>query len=333
MGFRNTFPGFKLRLTRWGGGFLIGVLVLALAAVNTGNNALMMLLGVTLGAYLVSGLWSRQVLAGLEVKITPPQEIYAGRRAVLEVELMNRSRWFPAYGVVIRDHEARAVVTEGVIRCGEVARHAVETVFPRRGRQLLDPWRIEVLLPLGFFLKSKETSSRREILVYPRLLRRSRSLPSRAGQQLSTEVLAGRGREGEVTQLRAFAEGDEMRQVHWKQTARQQRMIVVERQRLSAPPVVLVLDPRAADPDEPRTRDRFERLVSEIATTAVERLENGQAVGLVVGPTVIAPVVGGRQAGRLLRPLAEVEVQPLAAPQPASLGARRTLGYRLQEAV
>jgi len=333
MDFGGSFPGFKLRFTRWGGGFLLALFVLALAAVNTGNNALMMLLGVALGSYLVSGLWSRQVLAGLQIDVTPPREIFAGRRTLLEAELRNRSRWFPAYGVVVRDTEGQVILTESVVGCGSYTRQVVETVFPRRGRQNLGPWRIEILLPLGFFLKSKESVSRREVLVYPRLLRRARIAPSVAGRQPSVEMLTGRGREGEVTQLRAFAEGDELRQVHWKQTARQQRMIVMERQRLSSPPVILTLDPRVARPDEPATRKRFERLVSEVATAVVERLENGQAVGLVVGRTVVPPVVGARRAGLLLQPLAEVEVQPLVAPQPATLGSHTVLDYRLQEAV
>jgi len=52
-----TFPGFQLRLTRWGAIFLLAVLVLGFAAVNTGNNALMGLLGLALASYVVSGLW------------------------------------------------------------------------------------------------------------------------------------------------------------------------------------------------------------------------------------------------------------------------------------
>ena len=43
------------------------------------------------------------------------------------------------------------------------------------------------------------------------------------------EHLMGRGREGEITQLREYRDGDELRQVHWKQTARQQRLIAVDR--------------------------------------------------------------------------------------------------------
>ena len=87
MSFADVFPGFRLRLTRWGVAYLVAAVVLGLAAVNTGNNALMALLGLALGSYVVSGTWSRQVLAMIESRVTLPREIYAGRPAVADVEL------------------------------------------------------------------------------------------------------------------------------------------------------------------------------------------------------------------------------------------------------
>ena len=38
MSFADAFPGFKLRLTRWGALYIAGCVILGLAAVNTGNN-------------------------------------------------------------------------------------------------------------------------------------------------------------------------------------------------------------------------------------------------------------------------------------------------------
>ena len=38
MSFADAFPGFKLKLTRWGALYIAGCVILGLAAVNTGNN-------------------------------------------------------------------------------------------------------------------------------------------------------------------------------------------------------------------------------------------------------------------------------------------------------
>ena len=174
MAFTDSFPGFRLRMTRWGLAYLAACVVLGLAAVNTGNNALMAILGLALGSYVVSGLWSRQVLGSVEARVKPPSEVFAGRPFVVEVEIRNRSRIFPAYGLVVRNAEGGTVLHEPCLGASATGRHSVEAVFPERGWHRLGPWRLDVVMPLGFFLKSKTLAFEEPVLVYPRLLPRSR---------------------------------------------------------------------------------------------------------------------------------------------------------------
>jgi uncharacterized protein (DUF58 family) len=307
----------------------VASIVLGLAAVNTGNNALMALLGLALGSYVVSGAWSRQVLAAIEATVKLPSEIYADRPAVVDVELANASGFFPAYGLVIRDTAGRSVFKEFFLATGQKRRHSVEVVFPKRGWQELGPWRLEVMLPLGFFLKSKILIAGSQVLVYPRLLPVSVASMRRGGGRRSPDALESRGREGEVTQLRDFHEGDELRAIHWKQTARQQHLVVVERQRTTENPVFYVVDPRLDDPTDPRQLERFERLVSEVATGVVQRLREGIRVGLVVGSLVVPPVRSVRRAPMLLRPLAEVEPVSTAEEAPVAVDSGRAILFKV----
>lgn len=304
-----AFPGFKLRLTRWGGVFLAAMLVLGFAAVNTGNNALMALLGVALASYVVSGVWSRQVLGAADlVLVGVPRDIFAGRPVVVEVELVNTSRLFPAYGLVLRDARGRVALTEALLPPGARARRGVELEFDSRGWSEIGPWTLEVVLPLGFFAKSKRMLAARPVLVYPRLLAGSPPEPTARGGGRTAELFDARGREGDVVQLRSYRDGDDTRQMHWKQTARQQRPIVVDRQRRSEALVFFTVDPRVDDPTRAETRARFEAAVSEAATGIVRRLERGAPVGLVIGGTVVPPERSVLRLGRLLGPLAEVEL-------------------------
>jgi uncharacterized protein (DUF58 family) len=59
-----------------------------------------------------------------------------------------------------------------------------------------------------------------------------------------------------------------------------------------------------------RTRERFERSIREAACVIVERLQRGDGVGLMIGDEIYPPVTSRAQRWRLLRPLAEVELQP-----------------------
>jgi uncharacterized protein (DUF58 family) len=244
MNFAATFPGFRLRLTRWGTVFLVAVLVLGFAAMNAGNNALMALLGLALASYVVSGTWSRQVLGKFAIRARVTGEVFAGRPALVDVEITNRSKLFPAYGVVLRDASGRVVLSEPMLPPDSTRRRSVELCFEDRGWSDLGPWRLEVLLPLGFFLKSKELLGGTTVLVYPRLLKRSSADTMRGGGTRSAEGFVDGGREGDVVQLRPYRDGDDRRQLHWKQTARQQTPIVVDRQKRAERPVYLVVDPR-----------------------------------------------------------------------------------------
>jgi uncharacterized protein (DUF58 family) len=324
MSWADSFPDFRLSLTRWGVGYLLACLILGMAAVNTGNNALMALLGLVLASYVVSGYWSRQVLAAVRAEVEVAADIYAGRPTVVNIELRNTSRIFPAYGLVVRDRRGRAVVMEGLLETDGESRHAIEMVMDERGWHEIGPWRLEVLLPLGFFLKSKEILPDERILVLPRLLETEPALElEHGGGARSVDLFTDRGREAEVSQLRDFRDGDDQRQLHWKQTARQQRPIVVDRQQAAEGPVYLVVDPRASDPQDPLLRERFETTVSEVATAALHRLRRSAPVGLVVGQTVVAPVRDAGQAVRLLRPLAEVELGGMDGAEPVRIHGRR----------
>jgi uncharacterized protein (DUF58 family) len=293
------------------------------------------LLGLALASYVVSGLWSRQVLGGAELRVTSlPHDVFAGRPAAAEVELANRSRWFPAYGLVLRDAAGRRLLTEAMLPAGARRRHGVALDFPERGWSGIGPWTLEVLLPLGFFLKSKRVVVERRVLVYPRLLPAGAAAPGGgSGGQRSSETFDDRGREGDVIQLRPYRDGDDTRQMHWKQTARQQRLIVVDRQRRVARPRYFVVDPRLRDPDDPEQRARFEATISEVATGVVERVGRGEPVGLlIVGQAAVHPLPSTRPLGRLLRPLAELQAQPAGDP-PAVAGARGELRQHRVEAL
>jgi uncharacterized protein (DUF58 family) len=120
------------------------------------------------------------------------------------------------------------------------------------------------------------------------------------------ERSAGRGREGEVFQLREFQEGDEQRQVHWKQTARQRRLISVDRRRIVNAPLVVQLDPTVEDLCDSGALQRFEARVSAAASAVLRRLERGEPVALSVGEILYAEQDHRAAARELLEPLAVV---------------------------
>jgi uncharacterized protein (DUF58 family) len=324
----RRFPGFSLRPARAFWVFLLAAPVLSLAALNTGNNALYLLLALALGAFVASGALSRHTLSHLQATVLPPGEIYAGAPVTLAVEVSSDSGWLPAVGVVVRLRGMPGQAAVPTVPPGGCATAHLVTVFDSRGRQGLPELQVDVRLPLGFFTKSVRWEQPLEVLVYPR---RFIGAAARFAGVGAAEVTATRGgvvRGGEVEQLREFRAGDDRRDVHWKQTARQQRLIVVERRERALPARFLVLDRQIAQSQDGTLLLRFEDLVSEVATAAVNRLQRGEAVGLVIGGSVTPPLPGRRQAGRLLEQLALVQaVGPGEDPLPPEVSSGAV--YRL----
>jgi len=269
------------RLTRDGMIYLGAVLILVLAAVNTGNNLLFLILACMLAGILISGVLSRVVLTGVEMKFDMPEHIFAEQPVLAEMELRNEKQGWPSFSLRVIGGSKKApaeILTRPVyfpfIPRMSAARQKVELRFPRRGVYRQDAFGISTRFPFGFFEKTRQVDSNIEITVYPRVQPTDQFyevLPLLSGEMASFF----RGRGHELHSLRDYLSTDSARFVDWKVTAKSGRLIVREFAREDERRVVLVLDPfigperaelgQLADAEQ---AERFERTVSLAACIA-----------------------------------------------------------------
>ena len=105
------------KLTREGMVYLAGVLIVSLAAMNTGNNLLFMVLGCLLAGILISGLLSRLVLSGVDVRLELPEHIFAGRPIMAIAELQNTKQTIPSFSVLLVSEERPEAEEAGRCDC------------------------------------------------------------------------------------------------------------------------------------------------------------------------------------------------------------------------
>jgi len=74
---------------------------LGVAAINTGNNLLYLLSSMLLGLVVVSGILSEAVMRGLRLTAIVPEEIHAGRPALIGATVANGKRHVPSYSINI----------------------------------------------------------------------------------------------------------------------------------------------------------------------------------------------------------------------------------------
>jgi uncharacterized protein (DUF58 family) len=92
---------FNYDVTRIGFGHLALALILALAALNTGNNLLWVVVSAMLGALLVSGVASAMNLGKLRLEVRLPEHAFAGRPLLARVALHNDRRLLPAFSISV----------------------------------------------------------------------------------------------------------------------------------------------------------------------------------------------------------------------------------------
>ena len=97
---RRVRDALNYEVTREGMVYMVLVLVIGIAALNTGNNLLFIVVSAMLAAVLVSGVASAMVLLGLALEVVP-DHLFAGSVAAARLLLRNTNRWMPAFSVSV----------------------------------------------------------------------------------------------------------------------------------------------------------------------------------------------------------------------------------------
>ena len=331
------------RVTREGFLYVGGVLVLALAALNTGNNLLFLILASLLAGMLISGVLSHLVLSGVELRLALPEHIFAGQSVRALAELSNRKKRLPSFSLLLCSapprsrRETRRVFQGGLqvqpapagqilaqpvyfpyLAAGQVCQQSVEMQFPRRGVYQQDTLGLRTRFPFGFVEKTRRVNSALEAVVYP-------AIEPTDGTYQDLALVSGelesymRGRGHDLYAIRAYQTSDSARHVDWKASAKRGALQVREFTREDERRVLLVLDPfRPPNAKDPASDQAFERGVSLCANLAWRFYEMDSVLGFRTAgyETPLAPA--GEVIYDILRHLAVAASRP-AEPGPPFL--------------
>lgn len=281
IGYRMEF-----RITRAGWIYLAGIVLVALAAINTGNNLLFLILACLISSILMSGILSSVTLAGIAARLELPEHIFAGQPVRGTVELKNEKQTLPSFSLRVeavakKEQPQTAILATPVYfpyvpRC-ESLKLSVAMHFPRRGVYQQEALKIVTRFPFGFLQKARRLDLRSEALVYPSVEATPEFVDIMPGIQGAIESLA-KGRGQDLYALRGYLPNDNARHVHWKASARLGSLMVREFAREEDCQVLLIFDPYSAAVTTGATKsdkDRFELTVSLCAAIAWSFHERG----------------------------------------------------------
>lgn len=263
------------RFTRRGAFFILVVVLVALSSLNTGNNLLILVLSTLLAALIVSGLVSNLVLHALRISLRAPDAIHAGQRAVFVLTLQNLKRRFPSFALKLknrRDEEAEPAETDffvqetmfPFIKAGGTLSLPLTCGFDRRGIYPVTGFEVRTTFPFGFFSRGREIEAAGNIVVYPRL-RDVGPLLMLHPYLDGTQEQNRRGTGGSLYNIRGYQPGDDARHVHWKSTAKTDRLMVRDFSAEEDQPVSIFFS-TYLPVLSPASRSAFEAAVSFIAS-------------------------------------------------------------------
>jgi len=201
---------------------------------------------------------------------------------------------------------------------GAEAEREVDLVFPRRGRHRVESVLLYSGYPIGLFRKGRLHPVNEERVVYPSP--KAASFPPPEATEAVDDGIDPRrkGRGAEVLKLREAVPGDDPRDIHWPQTARQGRPIVKERASELGREIVVQLDTSRPAAAGAAWEAAFEEAAREAAGLVLKFLARGERVGLLCGELFVPPAMGPLHRTTVLTAIALAEAGA-ASPLPLAL--------------
>ena len=275
----DTGPGV-IKITKAGWFYIFLTIFLGVSGINTGNNLIYLIVAAFLSFMALSGLFGKRNLSKIAVRVELPEEIYAGTTAPVRVTLRNSRRFLPAF--LLRVHVSGNELLFPFVEVNGEASRYLSLPFSARGRLQVTNIYLSSVFPFHFFTRYRKIPGVLNAIIFPRVKQCAPPGSFEAARRPRGEQAADKtGYEADIISLRDYIEGDPLKYIHWKATAKTGRLKTKEMSSLFHRPVVIDFD---AFP----VRD-LEEKISCVAYLLLKLLKQNIPVGLRIDGTLYRP--------------------------------------------
>ncbi|MDR1885012.1 MAG: DUF58 domain-containing protein [Synergistaceae bacterium] len=274
-----------IRVRRAGIVYIIALIVMCLLAFYGGNNLHYLAASVLAGYFCASGLAGRGNLFGAGVSLSFPDEIYANAPFLLTIEVSNNKRRAPIYLIDVRVGGAKMFFP--VIMPGERRSESAVLSFPSRGLHMPGEVEISSPYPFNFFTRYRQMEQDGPVLVFPRQAGRGdEAVFVKTGEEDVSNDAWRPIAETDIMGVRPYVEGDPMKFIHWKSSARTGRLNtrLYDGSSDGAGRSGRIIDLDGMVPSG------LERALSIASREIARSLESGDAIGMMDGGRLTEPV-------------------------------------------
>jgi len=318
--------------------YLVMLILLSAAALNTSNNLLFIILATMISAFIVSSVVSRSSLKQVSLSLQVPENVFEGERVPVKVSIRNTKRIFPSFSICVEDIDSKAsssimgfikkltgrkrvkkldthaAIHHGfhpsayfpILRPGETHSELTVQSFPHRGLYKLEGVKASTRFPFGLFRHSERIGVNGKVLVYPSVKDIStyfHRLPFLPG--LLEGMQKGHGEN--LFSIRPYMEGESARIIDWKATAKTTEMMSREFAREEEYKFCLILDTQTHAQKKEEYWEEFEKAVSLAASIAAHFIDRGAGIEFLTPYAHISHGTGMEHLYRILGFLATVK--------------------------
>jgi uncharacterized protein (DUF58 family) len=250
-------PKLKVRMTREGWQFAFMLVFIVFAAILQNINLLILLAGALAAMLFLQWRLTKRSLIGLSLTRQLPTVIEARQKFRGELILSNPRRWLGSWLLLVterlhptnelsnQESPSQMQLTWNQLPPNSKRRIGFDCQVPRRGRYAFEGSEISTRFPLSLMQGVLKVNNAEEIIVRPRQGELQRGwrellkLPSRGIQQIRSKRSGG---DGEFHSLRDYRRGDSVRMIHWRTSAKRNRLVVRQLERFELRTLILVVD-------------------------------------------------------------------------------------------
>ncbi len=245
----DTRPGV-IKITRAGWFYILLTIFLGVSGANTGNNLVYLIVAVLLSFMAISGIFGKRNLSRIDVRIEPPEEIYADTSVPVKIVLRNKRGFLPSF--LIRVHVGQNEILFPFAETRNETARYLPLSFPERGRVRIGNIYLSSVFPFNFFIRYRKIPAVFDAVVFPKA--KKCELPAlfdKDRKSRGEQVADKPGYEGDIISVRNYIAGDPIKYIHWKASARTGRLQTKEFSSLSRRPVIIDFDTLPIkDPEE-----------------------------------------------------------------------------------
>lgn len=302
-------PPRYLIVTSLGGWFIFLTIGVGLSAMNTGNNLVYMIFGMMLAFITASGIISEISLRHLDWDWILPSESYAEKPVVFQMIVQNKKKKLPSLALELTiktnldQTEKNKFKTLFFTYIPASSQKSFNFNFlpEKRGKVFIKEIKIETRFPFGFFRKYMIRPVEKSFVVYPKINSLQKQQFDESGMARS-QPMPFKGIGDSFRDIRDFYEGDNPRQISWKNSAKKSRLMVRETEKESEKRIWIKMG--TAEAWKSLSETELESAISFAASFIVHQFQENFSIGFMSDDMILVPSVSKKNLAAMLYYLA-----------------------------